>query len=364
MLLFPLSISAQEPGLPKEEIYKAAVLEILEEGEKGQWEIKNPYQRVKLKFLDGPKVNQELEIEHGITFRLTDNQRVTKGDKVVLFGTTPPSPAGELETQYHIIDKYRLDKILMIVAVFIILVVSINRLKGLGSILGLVFSFFVILKFIVPQILEGKDPVQISIIGSSIIMLVTLFLAHGFNKKTVVALVSTTLTLVITGLLAAFFVNTARLTGLGSEAAYGLTFGAQTSLINLKGLLLGGIIIGTLGVLDDVTTTQSSTIFELKKLHPKISFKDLFTRGLNVGKDHISSVVNTLVLAYTGAALPIFILIVLNPSNQPLWFLMNSENITEEIIRSLGGSISLILAVPLTTLLAAWTAFKDKKITP
>ena len=222
----------------------------------------------------------------------------------------------------------------------------------MGSIIGMLVSLLVILKFIVPQILSGNDPLFISIIGSIIIMFLTLYLAHGFSKKTHVALIATILSLTITGFLAVFFVNLSHLSGLGNEDTYLLQFGGLN--INLQGILLGGIIIGVLGILDDSTTAQSATIFELFDANNKLTFAHLLKRGMVIGKEHIASLVNTLVLAYAGTALGIFILLEVNPAHQPMWVILNSEVIVEEVVRTLAGSIGLVLAVPITTLIAVF----------
>lgn len=147
---------------------------------------------------------------------------------------------------------------------------------------------------------------------------------------------------------------------MGSDEATSLLFG-ETSNINFKGLLLGGMIIGFLGVLDDITTSLSATVFELKRVNPKLNFKGLVQSALKIGNEHISSLVNTLVLAYAGASLPLFLFIVLNPQEYPLWFIINSELISEEIVRTLVGSIGLLFAVPITTLLAAWVNARKLK---
>jgi|SRR3989344_2081895 len=354
--IIPVNAQSPSPEINyQEKFYQAEVIYILEEGEKQIWEIKNPYQKVKLKILDGDKKNEEVIIDHGSTFQLTNNQRVRTDEKVIILGRTNI----DNQFEYHIIDKYRMDKILIILFAFFALVLAISRWKGLGSIIGLTISFLIITRFIVPNILNGKDPVLISIIGSFAIAVSTIYLAHGFSKKTGVAVFSTLLALSLTGILANLFVNIARLTGLGSEAAYGLRFG-NTGDINIQGLLLGGIIIGALGVLDDVTTTQSASVFELHKTNPALKFRELFKKGMNIGREHIASVVNTLVLAYTGVSLPIFIFLINNPTGQPVWFLLNSESITEEIIRTLAGSFGLVLAVPITTFIATWAATRKQ----
>lgn len=352
LLVLPSPVSAQ--SLPKESFLKAQVSQIVKEGQIENEGIKNDYQLVKLVLLDGPKQGQEISLEHGGRFTLTEKQKVKVGEKVVLVEL---SQTGQ-KPEYQIIDKYRLDQIAVIATGFALLVITIGHLKGVGSILGLAVSFFVIVKFIVPQILAGKDPLLISVLGSFIIMTSTIYLAHGFTKKTSVALLSTLLSLSLTAGLAILFVNLAQLTGLGNDSAYSLRFGGTD--INFKGLLLGGIIIGALGVLDDITTAQSAAVYELKKANEKLKFLQLFERGLNIGREHISSLVNTLVLAYAGASLPVFLAFVLNPSGTPIWAILNSEFISEEIIRTLAGSVGLVLAVPITTLLASYFASKQK----
>ena len=168
----------------------------------------------------------------------------------------------------------------------------------------MVSSFVILVGFIVPQILKGYDPLLITIIGSSVILFLTIFLAHGVSKKTTSALISTIISLTITGILAIVYVKMVNLTGLGDENNYMLQIGNVD--INAQGLLLSGIIIGSLGVLDDVTTTQSASIFEFLKLNKKLSITDLYMRGYTVGREHISSLVNTLILAYAGASLRSF----------------------------------------------------------
>lgn len=349
-------VFAQDIQPPIQEFKKAQVIKILEEGEKEVYNSKHPYQLIEVKLLEGTDTGKIEQIEHGIQAKLTEDQKVKENDVVVIYrsnfqGKTEP---------YQIIDKYRLDTLIKLVLGFFALVLVISRWKGLGSILGLFISFLVIIKFIVPQILKGGDPVLTTIIGCSIIILGSIYLAHGFSKKTSVAIFSTVISLAVTGFLATFFIKIAHLSGLGNEAAYGLTFGPTTQDLNFKGLFLGGIIIGTLGILDDVTTTQSATVFELSKANKTLKFLDLVKRGMVVGKEHISSLVNTLVLAYTGVSLPLFLILILNPSGYPTWFILNNEPIAEEIIRTIGGSIGLVLAVPITTLIASYFASRNK----
>lgn len=344
-----MPVKAQEINSPKESYYKARILEVVEQGRQQINGFDNPYQILQIKFLDGDIKGQIMEIEQGQTYSLDASQLVKAGETVVIVKT----PTEDGEVLYQIIDRYRLDKVLPMILFFFLVVLLLSKWQGVGSILGMIISLGVIVRFIVPGILMGRDPLLISIIGCLVIMLVTIYLAHGFSKKTSIALLATFLTLVATGLLATLFVQLAHLTGLGTEDAYSLRLG-MTSVINFKGLLLGGMLIGALGVLDDVTTGLSASVFELAKANPKYGFKKLFESGLNIGREHVASLVNTLVLAYAGASLPIFLILVMNPSGSPLWLGLNDEIIIEEVVRTLSGSLGLILAVPLTTLLASW----------
>jgi uncharacterized membrane protein len=191
-----------------------------------------------------------------------------------------------------------------------------------------------------------------------------MFLAHGFNKQTTLAFGSTLITLIGAAILSVIFVSLTRLTGAGTEEAFYLQFGSLEKL-NLQGLLLGGIMIGVLGVLDDITTGQTAAVYEIHKADPKLKLADLYKRGINVGKEHIASLVNTLVLAYAGASLPLFLIFNLNDSI-PLWVNLNSEFIIEEIIRTLVGSTALVLAVPISTFIAARSLTQPPKhsVTP
>lgn len=329
--------------------YKAHVEKILDQGEKTAYGIATPYQQVVLKILDGDMNGKEITIDHGQGVSLDKNQLVKAGDTVLVmqYMNADNTPV------FQIADKYRLDKVIPIIIFFFLSILLLSGWKGVGSIIGMVISLVIIAQYIVPQILAGKDPLFVSIVGCLVIMISTIYLAHGVSKKTTIALVSTFITLFVTGLLSILFVKITQLTGLGSEDAFSLRLG-PTAHINFQGLLLGGILIGALGVLDDVTTGLSASIFELAKANPKYRFKQLFASGLVIGREHIASLVNTLVLAYAGSSLPIFIFIALNPNHTPMHVILNDGLIVEEIIRTLAGSMGLLLAVPLTTVLAAY----------
>jgi uncharacterized membrane protein len=213
----------------------------------------------------------------------------------------------------------------------------------------LAISLFVLVKFVLPAILEGSDPLAVAIVGGSLIMFLALYLAHGVNAATTTAVLGTLASLFLTGALAVLFVNLSIFTGASSEEAVFLQISQQQ--VNVQGLLLAGIIIGTLGVLDDVTITQASVVWELQKANPEYGIRNVYRSAIRIGRDHIASTVNTLVLAYAGASLPLLILF--SVSDRSFGQVLNTETVAEEIVRTLVGSIGLVASVPITTGLAA-----------
>lgn len=250
---------------------------------------------------------------------------------------------------YSIVDLERGRPLLLLTLIFVAVVIAFGRFQGVRSLIGLAGSFAVIVGFIVPAILDGRSPVPVALVGSAAIMIVSLYLSHGLARKTTAAVVGTALALGLTGALAVVFVRAASLTGLASDEALNANF--QVGGLSLRGLLLAGIIIGGLGVLDDVTMSQASLVFELRRANPAAPLTSLIRGSLAVGRDHIAATVNTLFLAYAGASLPLLILFA--TSGESLSSVATSEVVAVEIVRTLCGSIGLIAAVPLTTLLAA-----------
>lgn len=272
---------------------------------------------------------------------------IQPGDLVLL--SVSETPEG---TRYFISDHVRRFPLWVLTLAFVGVVLAVGRWHGLASLVGLAASFLVIVRFIVPAILSGADPLVIAISGSLVIMTTTLFVAHGVGWKTVVALAGTAASLLLTALLAGFAIGFARLTGIATDEA--ATLQILSGEIDARGLLLGGIIIGALGVLDDVTMAQASSVFELRRANPLLSAAELYRRGMRVGRDHIASTVNTLVLAYAGASLPL--LIILASGSEPLGTLINRDIIATEVVRTLVGSIGIVAAVPITTFLAGLAA--------
>ena len=261
----------------------------------------------------------------------------------------------DIGTTYFIADFRRSAPLLILTAMFAAAVIWFGRLQGLRALFGLVLTFLVIVGFMVPALLDGSTPLVIAVVGSVLIMIITLYLSHGFNAKTTAAVVGTSMALLITGVLSVLFVGAANITGFASEEARMAS--VAVGGLSLRGLLLAGIVIGGLGVLDDVTMSQSSTVFQLHRANPAANFRQLTSSALSVGRDHIAATVNTLFLAYAGASLPLLILFAGSPDG--LGNVLTSETVAVEIIRALVGSIGLIAAVPLTTALAAMLVLGD-----
>jgi|SRR5579872_418250 len=302
---------------------------------------------VTLKFLNGSLKGQQLTITNSAIEGISSNPQVQKGQYVVV-GKNPVTGDGA----YTILDVYRIYILAALAGLFIFLVILFGRWRGLSSLAALIFSIGLLAFFVIPEILKGHSPLTITIIAAIFIACVSLFLAHGFNKRTLYAFAAMIITLMIALGLSVYFVNLAKLTGLGTEDAQYLVVGG-VSAGHLQGLLLSGIIIGALGVLEDITTGQSAVVDELKKANPALKFKELSSSALSVGREHIASLVHTLVLAYAGSSLLIFLLFAINKS-QPLWVLFNSQYVGEELVRALIGSIALVLAVPIATFIAAY----------
>ncbi|WP_112141226.1 YibE/F family protein [Glycomyces dulcitolivorans] len=270
---------------------------------------------------------------------------VAAGDDVILI-YTPDAVSGQ---QFHIIDHDRAGALWALVIAFALAVVAFGRWKGLRSLVSLGLTFAVVLLFMVPAVLDGSSPVMVAIVGAAAIMLLSLYLSHGWNRTTTVAVLGTLASLVLTVLLAEAAVQVAELNGVLDENTTNL---ALQYPIDMSGLLLAGILIGSLGVIDDVTVSQAATVDEVAKANPKWGHARLYKSGMRVGRDHLTSVVNTLVLAYAGASLPLLVLIA--AANRPLEQVLTSQTIATEIVRSVAGTLGLIAAVPITTWLAAY----------
>jgi uncharacterized membrane protein len=334
---------------------KARVQEIIEEGEIDLGGNLQRYQVARVEMLDGEYKGIVMEMDYGRRQILSNNVYLQPGDDILV--TIGARPDGVLTVYFA--DFVRINSILWLVAIFVVTILVLSRWKGLRSLISMALSLAIIIGYIIPHILAGEEPLRVSITGAIVLLMVTLYITYGWTLKTHAAVLGMVIVLLITGALAAIFVSTTRLTGSGDENSLFLMQMLNTQ-INLRGLLLGGMIIGALGVLDDLVTSQSSAVFELHHINPSLSFGELFRSVMRIGQDHVAATVNTLVLAYAGAALPMLLMFTLGRGNYGIF--VNFEFVAEEIVRTMVGSLGLIAAVPLTTAIATLFALRSESL--
>jgi uncharacterized membrane protein len=319
------------------DVFGAAVVDVTE----SPCAVGLPCQQVSFRLDQGPDTGEVIELEFVVA---ETSPYFTVGDRVVLDYRADAEPGFE----YAYADRQRRPVLAWVAVLFALAVVALGRLRGLAALVGLAASIFVLLQFVIPAILDGRSPVLVAAFGSAAIAYVALYAAHGFTRMTTVALLGTLAALVVTVLLSEIAIGAADLTGFASDEAFILTI---VGTIDLSGLVLAGVVLGSMGAIDDVTVTQASAVWEVKRANPEISRVELVRAGLRVGRDHVASTVNTLLLAYAGASMPLLIFFVL--SDQSLGTVLNSEIVATEVLRTLVGSIGLVASVPLTTWLAA-----------
>ena len=340
ILIFPVNIFAQEIHNDYQGTFRGEVTHILknEFKEISGTETKHLFQTIKVEVLDGPKKGEMITIEN-------DYLELKKGDK---FYFNYLIDINGVE-KYGIINIDRSSSLTLLSFVFVFVVILFGKFQGLRSLIALAGSFFAIFYILLPGLLSGWNPLFSSFLVASGILFIAIFFTHGFNKESMVAYLGTMISVFITGLFALFAVWMTSLSGFAGDESVYLNLGTKGSL-DFTGLLLGAIIIGILGVLDDIAVTQSAVVSELYDINPGISKKEVYFRALRIGREHVGALVNTLVLAYTGASLPILLYFKLSRMN--FESVINLEIFATEIVRSIVGSIGLILTVPIVTLLA------------
>jgi len=324
------------------EVYPARVETVTEQPCPGAEEGAPTCRLVGFRLVGGPDEGDLVELE-----LIADSPRVTgldPGDEV-LMGFRPDAPNG---LRYAFLDPDRRATLVYLAVLFAAAVVVLGGLRGIAALVGLAATVVVLLAFVLPAILEGRDPLGVALVGSAAIAFLALYTSHGVTTKTTVALLGTLGGLACVAILALAFMALADITGFGSEEAFIVS--ALGTQIDLRGLVLGGIVIGALGAIDDMTVTQASAVWELRAADPSIGGRELLQAGMRIGRDHVASTVNTLVLAYAGASMPLLVLFVL--SKQTLGTVANGEVVATEIVRTLVGSIGLVASVPITTWLA------------
>lgn len=270
-------------------------------------------------------------------------------DVVLIRNETPDGVA------YAVVDHQRGTGLWFVGLAFVLALVAFGRWRGVASLAGLAATFAILASFVIPAILDGSPPLLVAVVGSAAVVLVVLYLTHGFGITTTMAVLGTLASLALTGALAWLSVAALHLTGVTDDLSASV---GGTQGVDMRGLLLAGIVIGSLGVLDDVTVTQAATVAEIAHADPAAGFGRLFRAGSRVGRAHVASVVNTIVLAYAGSSLPLLVLLVAD--NGSLTAVVPSQVVAQEIVRSAVATIGLIAAVPLTTALAAW-AHRDRQ---
>lgn len=333
-----------KPSLALDTYYRAKVTKILEDKVITIQDVNQRYQKLELKIVD-PKLKDQpaITLDNGSVLSVNTNYYQVN-DWVYLNQEIDPISN---QTSYQIADADRGQAIFFLFAIFIILVLLISSWHGFRSLLSMFISFLIIFFYMLPNLYRGTNPILVVSISTILIIPITFYLSHGLNRKTTSAIIGTLISLFIAIILSIAFIKLGKLSGTTSEES-GFLLALKPGFFNFKFLLLSGIVIGVLGVIDDITISQSAIVAQLKSA--KVNNKKIFSQAMSIGKDHISSMINTLILVYAGASLPLLLLFV--DSQIPLSQLISFEPIAEEIIRTLIGSIALIIAVPITTLIA------------
>ena len=340
--------------------FEAKVMEVIDQKEiireNGSKAIQ---QNLKLKGLTGQFKNKEIVFQGISDLEVIGAGVYKKGDRVVVDHIKNVNG----NDAFYVIDYVRRGYLYLLAGIFGAVIVLIGRWKGIKALLGLGVSFLIIMKYIIPKILAGGNPLTISLIGSFAILAVLIYFTDGWSKKSHLAIISIFFSLVLTLILSIIFTKLARLNGLAQEDA-ALLVGMGKAAIDFRGLLLAGILIGTLGVLDDGVVSQIEAVEQIKEANPKLSKSQIFRSAFVIGNTHLGAIVNTLFLTYAGASLPLLLLFTLNQSGSFGYAtVLNNEAIATEIIRTLVGSVGVALSLPIATFLASYYLSTKKNIT-
>ncbi|MHB8463690.1 MAG: YibE/F family protein [Acidimicrobiales bacterium] len=290
---------------------------------------------------NGPDRGQQVSVD---TNSGAGTASLHTGDRVLLTRDVGP----DNKAIYEFVDFQRGQPLAWLGVIFAMIVVAVARWRGIGALIGLGVTWLVLVRFLLPALLDGRNAFGVALVASALILCLVLFIAHGLNARTATALLGTLASLLLVGVLGLIAIAVTRLSGLATEEAPYLQ---TVSGVQLRGLLLAGMVIGSLGVLNDMTVTQASAVWELHLANPAQSLTGVYRSAMRIGRDHIASTVYTLVLAYAGAALPL--LLSFDLAGRHFSDVVTSEIVAEEVVRTLVGSIGLVACVPLTTILAA-----------
>lgn len=350
LICFAFPTYAQEMQDSFQGTWRGEVLEVVSEETKNipGTNTDHVYQTIRFKALDGPKAGTYITIEN-------DYVELSKGN-TFFFDYNVYADGSET---YNVVELDRKVPLIILSIIFIGVITLFGRWQGFCSLVSLIVSFVALFYILLPAILAGWSPLGVSILVASTILFVAIFFTHGFNKESCIAYGGTMVAVIITGLFAMFSVYITHLTGFSDEATTYLNFHTDGSL-DFTALLLGAIIIGVLGILDDIAITQVAVVSELYESNPRMDRKEAYKRALRVGRDHVGALVNTLVLAYTGASLPL--LLFLYTSQSSMSIILSTEIVATEIVRTIVGSVGLVLTVPIVTLLAVFYLKTEKNI--
>lgn len=313
-------------------------------------------QYVQLKITSGKFKGQIVETFNHLSGNYVYDLPVKKGDKVVV--VIEEQEDGSIEV--YISDYMRQNYAISMAALFVLLILTIGKKSGFKAVVTLTITLLVILKILLPLLLKGYHPVPITIAASVFITVITLFIVAGINGKSISAILGTTGGVLTAGLLAYLIGSKVRLTGMSSEEAVMLLYIPQAISFDFKGLLFSGIILGALGAVMDIGMSIASSIEEIHRVNPNLTRKQLFTSGMNVGQDVMGTMTNTLILAYTGSSIPLLLLFMAYETS--FVKILNLDIIATEVIRSLAGSIGLVVAIPLTAMVSSLLIKKEKNL--
>ncbi|MEK7545376.1 MAG: YibE/F family protein [Patescibacteria group bacterium] len=307
----------------------------------------NSSQEVEIKILTGPDTGKIFPMHHEF-FKIQKSQKLEIGNEIVVSHSTDENG----KPNYIFLEKYRLVGLFWSVMIFFAIGLIIGKRKTIGALIGLIITILILVYGIIPAVIAGADPLFVTMIASVIITL-ALYISHGIHTRTHISVASMLLSILVAIIAVYLFTYLSHLTGAATEDVYFLQSGPLKNL-DLKNLLMSGMILGALGVLDDVVTAQAAAVEELHRANNEFSWKQLYIRGMSIGREHIASLINTLFLAYAGAAFA-GIIMAISSGVVPVWLALNNEQLIEEIIRTIVGSTALICAVPIATLIAART---------
>lgn len=356
-LVFLINWPTNTDGVYKEsELFSAKILEKLGESTEGNDDFEFTTVKYTAIITDERRKNEQIQVEDIFDANSSYHIRAKKGDNVLLF--LEMGEDGTTINRAYIANYKRQTQVYILLVIFVVLLLLVGRMKGLKALISLALTLLLVVKVLIPQILQGKDPITLSIIIAIIITVVTMIIVSGFNGKSLATILGTVGGVLLGGILAILISSDAKIIGLTLEEIQFLQYIPQGTKFSFSGLLFATILLGALGAVMDVSMSIASAIEELKMINPNLSIRQLYQSGMNIGRDVMGTMINTLILAYTGSSICLLILYI--GHNTPLQDIINNDIVVTEIIRAFAGTIGIIIAIPLTAIIAA-TVYSKKK---